>query len=92
MDHKQQAPTPIATGFNFEPLPDGTVRIEFLGDDGTTLNRQVVSGEVVRRLPLVAALTDAALKHGPGVAREIMEKLNEAGGRGQTTWEAGKEA
>jgi hypothetical protein len=67
---------PIATGFDFEPLPDGNVLVEFFGDDGKTFNKQVVTGEVVRSIPLVAILTDIALKRGPDVAKEIMEKLN----------------
>ena len=28
--------TSIATGFDFEPLPDGNVLIELFGDDGVT--------------------------------------------------------
>jgi hypothetical protein len=31
---EMENPTSIATGFNFGPLPDGNVRIEFVGDDG----------------------------------------------------------
>jgi hypothetical protein len=64
-----------ATGFDFEPLPDGSVLIEFFGDDGTTLNKQVVTAEVVRRMPLVAVLLDVAMTKGPEVAGEIMERL-----------------
>jgi hypothetical protein len=69
----------IATGFDFEPLPDGNVLIEFFGDDGRTFNRQVVTAEVVRSIPLVAILTDIALERGPDVAKEIMGKLNQKG-------------
>jgi len=65
----------IATGFDFEPQSDGNVLIEFFGDDGVTFNKQIVTPSVIRHFPLVAALTDVALRHGPTVAREIMEKL-----------------
>lgn len=66
-----------ATGFDFEPLPDGNVLIEFFGDNGKTTNRQVVTAEVIRRMPVVAGLLDVALRRGPEAAREIEEKLNE---------------
>jgi hypothetical protein len=71
----------IATGFDFQPLPDGTVLIEFFGDDGTTLTEQIVTAEVIRQMPLVAALTDVALSKGPEVAREIMHSLKLRGGK-----------
>jgi hypothetical protein len=64
-----------ASGFDFEPLPDGNVLIEFFGDDGRTINQQIVTGEVVRRMPLVAALLDVAMRMGLDVAREIVERL-----------------
>ena len=51
---------PIATGFDFEPQNDGNVLIEFFGDDGVTFNKQVVTPDVIRNIPLVAALTDTA--------------------------------
>ena len=53
--------TPIATGFDFEPLADGNVRVEFYGDDGETFNTQVVTAEVVARMPIVAYLAGLAL-------------------------------
>jgi hypothetical protein len=71
--------TSIATGFDFQPLPDGNVSIEFVSDDGQTINRQVVTGDVLRSIPLVAILTEVALQKGPDVAKEIMEKLNQKG-------------
>jgi hypothetical protein len=66
----------IATGFDFDPLPVGNVRIEFFGHDFTTFNRQIVTAEVIRQMPLVAILMDVALKKGPVAAREILERLN----------------
>ena len=50
----------IATGFDLEPLPNGNVLIEFYGDDGKTFNTQVVTREVIERMPAVVGL-DAGL-------------------------------
>ena len=73
---------PIASGFTFAPLPDGNVLIEFFGDDGkTTINKQIVTAEVIRRMPLVAALLDVAVRKRPEVAREIVVRLNLEGER-----------
>lgn len=66
----------IASGFDFEPLSDGNVLIEFIGDDGTTVNTQIVTAEVIRQIPLVAALLDVAMRLGPEAAKEIMGRLN----------------
>jgi hypothetical protein len=60
-------------------LPDGNVLIEFFGGDGKTCNKQVVTGYVLRSIPLVAILTEVALQKGPDVAKEIMGKLNQKG-------------
>lgn len=43
---------PVATGFDVEPLPTGDVLIEFFGDDGTTINTQVITRECLARLPV----------------------------------------
>jgi hypothetical protein len=66
----------VATGFDFQPLPDGNVLIEFFGEDGKTFNTQTVTAEVVHSMPLVAVLTKIALEKGPEVAKEIMSKLS----------------
>ena len=66
----------VATGFDFEPLPDGTVRVEFFGDDGRALNKQVVTPDVMRSMGLVSALTDVAMKKGPEVAKAVMSTLS----------------
>jgi hypothetical protein len=71
--------TRIATGFDFQPLPDGNILIEFCAGDGNTINEQVVAAAVLRSIPLVAILTEVALQKGPDVAKEIMEKLNQKG-------------
>ncbi len=66
-----------STGFDFQPLPDGNVLIEFHADDGKTISKQIVTPEVIRQMPLVAALLDVAVRKGPEVVREIMERLNQ---------------
>jgi hypothetical protein len=53
----------IATGFDFEPLPNGNVLVEFFGDDGETFNTQVVTADVVASMPVVAYLAGLALTH-----------------------------
>lgn len=62
----------IATGFDCEPLPDGTVLIEFFSDDGKTFNKQVVTQEVIRKMPLVALLTTALIERGPSAVERLM--------------------
>ncbi len=70
---------PIATGFDFEPLKDGNVLIEFFGDDGHTFNTQVVTSEVLRSLPMVAMLTMVAMRDGMEAVKRLMDKLNKDG-------------
>jgi hypothetical protein len=67
----------IATGFDLEPLSDGTVLIEFYGDDGKTCNTQVVTPDVVESMPFVASLTGVALREGADAVKEILAKLSE---------------
>ncbi len=64
--------TRIATGFEFQPLSDGNVLIEFYGDDGETFNTQIVTGEVVANMPLVAHLTGLALTDGIDAVEEAV--------------------
>lgn len=64
-----------ATGFTFKPLPDGNVLIEFFGDGGNTINKQIVTPEMIRRMPVVVALLDVAVNSGAEAAKEIMEVL-----------------
>lgn len=66
----------IATGFDFEPQPDGTVLIEFF-DNGATFNRQVVTQAVFANMPVVSVLTSIALMKGPTTAQRIMDILSE---------------
>jgi hypothetical protein len=67
----------IATGFDLEPLADGTVLIEFYGDDGETCNTQVVTADVVESMPLVASLTGVALREGPDALKAIITRISE---------------
>jgi hypothetical protein len=69
----------IAVGCEFQPRPDGNAVIEFFDGDGNKCCRQVVSAPVVRSIPLLAAVTDVALTHGPETAQEIMAQLTRGG-------------
>ena len=70
-----EAGAAIATGFDFQPLDDGNVLIEFFGDDGKTFNAQVVTPDVMKNMAMASVLTDVALRKGSKVAQEIMGKL-----------------
>jgi hypothetical protein len=49
----------VATGFDLGILPDGNVLIEFFGDDGKTVNTQVVSPDLFKKMPtVVQAMAD----------------------------------
>ena len=62
----------IATGFDFEPLPDGNVLIEFYGDDGKTFNKQVITPDVLK---------DMALRRRADLGRPPQRKRGRHGGR-----------
>ncbi len=51
------------------------MRGEFFGDDGKTINTQVVLPDVVKAMPLVASLTQFAIEQGTDVAKEMMARL-----------------
>ena len=44
-----------------------------------TINKQVVTAEVVTRMSVVAVLTEIALEKGPEVATKIMKELDQKG-------------
>jgi hypothetical protein len=46
---------------------------------GHRVNRQVVTAEVVKRIPFVALMTEIALERGLGVVKKIMEALGRIG-------------
>lgn len=48
-----------ATGFDFEPLPDGNMLID-----------------LISRLPLVTVWLNVAVRKGPEVAAEVVERFN----------------
>ena len=68
----------IATGFDLEPLANGSVLIEFYGDDGETFNTQVVTREVIEGMPAVVALTLVCMDQGPEAVKKIMESMKDA--------------
>lgn len=80
----------IANGFDFQPLDDGNVLIEFFGDDGKTFNTQVVTADVMRNMAAVSALTDLAMRKGPEMAGAVMKMLADKEGTSvsfPTTWQ-----
>lgn len=64
----------IATGFDLGPLPDGSVLVEFFGDDGETFNSQVVTKAVVESMPTVASLMLVYLERGLGEVKRLMQQ------------------
>src|SRR5437870_5485345 len=74
-DFHLEADVATATGFDFQPLDDGPVLIEFFGVVGKTFNKQVVTADVMKNMALVSVLTDVALRKGPQIAQEIMRKV-----------------
>ena len=71
----------IATGFDFEPLPDGNVLIEFHDDQGTTINSQIITGDAFASVPMTAIITLVALRQGADAAKAIIDNLNAEGRR-----------
>jgi len=71
-----------ATGFDFEPLPTGDVLLQFFGDDGTTINTQVITKEGLARLPVVIHAFFLALESGKDAALAFLD--------GVTTREGGR--
>src|SRR3989304_1615106 len=59
-----QMPATIATGVEFQPLPDGTFQIEFFNDDGESLHQQVMDLAVVKSIPTLAKVTLIAASVG----------------------------
>lgn len=76
----QKMPQRIATGFDLEPLPDGNVLVEFFVDDGVTFNRQVVTKDVVRNLPVVASLILVCMDQGAEAVKRLLENLTQQEG------------
>ncbi len=70
----------IAAGFDFEPLPDGSVLMEFYGEDGLTLNSQMITRETLERMPTVIALTLLYVDQGYEVVEKFLRRMRK--GRG----------
>ncbi len=64
-----------ATGFEFEPLPNGDVQMEFFGDDGVTINTQVITKECLARMPVVAQALFVAVEEGKEAAMAFLERM-----------------
>ena len=65
-----------ATGFDFQPLPTGDVLIQFFGDDGKTINTQVITREGLARLPVVVHAFFLAVEEGKDAAIKFLESVN----------------
>lgn len=66
----------VASGVTLSRAGKNRVLIHFIDDNSKVVSSQVVTREVVHRLPLLAALLDVATKEGQAVVKELMEKLN----------------
>ena len=71
-----------ATGFDFEPLPNGNVLIQFFADDGTTINTQIITKEGLARLPVVVHAFFLAVEKGKDAAIKFLDGVTASeGGR-----------
>ncbi|NLY01165.1 MAG: hypothetical protein GXY83_34165 [Rhodopirellula sp.] len=68
----------VATGFDFQPLPNGNVLIEFCDDQGTTVNTQIITAQALVRLPLVAFITLTAINLGAEAAAKLLPVMDAA--------------
>lgn len=78
--HSTSAPAfssdvPVATGFDFEPLPNGNVLIQFFAYDGTTINTQVISREGFARFPVVVHAFFLAVEKGKDAALAFLNNM-----------------
>jgi hypothetical protein len=65
----------VATGFEFVPLTDGNVLIEFYGDDGEMLNCQVIAGDRLGMISCLAHITQVAMSNGVEAAKKILDAM-----------------
>ena len=70
-----------ATGFDFEPLPNGDVLIEFHAEDGVTFNTQVITRECLARLPVVVHAFFLAVEKGNDEALKILTSITSEKGQ-----------
>ena len=64
-----------ATGFDFSLLPNGDVLIEFHGDDGKTLNTQIITRECLARIPVVVHASFLAVEKGKAAALAYLDSV-----------------
>ena len=65
----------IATGFEFESLPSSDVLIQFLSDDGTMVNTQIITRECLARLPVVVHAFFLAVEKGSDEACNFLKSI-----------------
>ncbi len=65
----------IATGFDFGALPNSDVLIQFFGDDGTTVNTQIMTRECLARIPVVIHAFFLAVEKGSGEAFDFLKSM-----------------
>jgi len=73
-------PTQIAAGFDFEPLPDASIGIEFRDDGGQPVHTQVITGDVFKCIPWDAFVMLMALAWAAEVAEKfgrLIQKFKE---------------
>jgi hypothetical protein len=64
-----------ATGFDFEPLPNGDVLMQFFDDDGVAINTQVMTRECLARLPIVVHAFFLAVEKGKDEALQFLNSM-----------------
>lgn len=64
-----------ATGFDFEPLPNGDVLMQFFGDDCVAINTQVMTRECLARLPIVVHAFFLAVEKGKDEALQFLNSM-----------------
>jgi len=64
-----------AIGFDLEPLPNGDVLMEFFGDDGETVNTQVITRTALAQFPAVVHALFLAVEEGPDAAQTFLKSL-----------------
>jgi len=64
-----------ASGFDFEPLLNSDVLIQFFADDGQRINTQVITRECLARLPVVIHALFLAVEKGQEAAQTFLKSL-----------------
>jgi hypothetical protein len=68
-----------ATGFEFGPLSNGNVLIEFFNDGGKAINTQVITRECLARIPVVAHAFFLAVEEGKEAAQAYLDEMSNSG-------------